>query len=121
MNYNIKATEVVLTDEIRSYLEKKLNTLDKFLQNKEAARADVELEYLPDEAKMYRAEIMLSEPSLKQALRAVATGSTLHEAIDVASGELSSELTRGKKKRLHLLRHNAVKVKEYLRGWRNKI
>ena len=121
MNYNIKVTEVHLTDEIRGYLEKKLAHLDKFVQNVSAARADVELQYLPNEAKMYRAEVMLFEPSLKQPLRVEATGGALYEVIDKAAGELASELTRTKKKKLQNFRHSAVKVKEFLRGWRDSI
>jgi putative sigma-54 modulation protein len=121
MNYNSKGTEVTVTAEVREYLEKKLARLEKFLQNTNAARADIELQYLSAEAKMYRVEIMLYEPSLQSPLRAEARGGTLYEAIDIAAGELFTELTRTKKKRLHNLRHSAVRVKEFLRGWRDKI
>ncbi len=121
MNYNIKGTEVALTDEIRTYLEKKLTHLEKFVHNPSVSRADVELEYLPSEAKMYRAEVTLHEPSLKQPLRAEATGSTLYEAIDKVEGELTSELTRSKKKKLQNFRRSAVKVKDFLRGLRKNI
>lgn len=121
MNYNIKGTEVTISDEIRGYLEKKLTHMEKFVHNVSAARADVELEYLPSEAKMYRAEVMLHEPSLKQPLRTEATGSTLYEAIDIASGELTSELTRSKKKRITNFRQSALRVKDYLRGWRDSV
>ena len=121
MNYNIKGTGVALTDEIRTYLEKKLAHVEKFVQNPSAARADVELEYLPSEAKMYRAEVTVHEPSLKQPLRAEAMGGTLYEAIDKVEGDLASELTRTKKKKLQNFRHSAVRVKEFLRGWRDSI
>ena len=121
MNYNIKGTDVSITDEIRTYLEKKLTHLEKFVHKPELARADVELQYLPSEGKMYRAEVMLIDPSLKQPLRAEATANGLHEAIDKVESELFSELTRSRKKRLQNFRHSAVKVKEFLRGWRNSI
>ena len=121
MNYNIKGTDVSITDEIRTYLEKKLTHLEKFVHKPELARADVELQYLPSEGKMYRAEVMLIDPSLKQPLRAEATANGLHEAIDKVESELFSELTRSRKKRLQKFRHSAVKVKEFLRGWRNSI
>jgi len=112
---------VHITDEIRSYLEKKLTHLEKFLHRADVARADVELQYLASEAKMYRVEVMLHAPSLPTPLRAEAEGSTLHEAIDRVEGELASELSRSKKKKLQNFRHSAVKVKEFLRGWRDKI
>lgn len=121
MNYNIKGTEVGITPELRDYVEKKLASLDKFLTDQEGARADVELEFarLVDGPK-YRAELAVLDPGQKD-MRAEARGTTLHEAIDVAAGDLFVELSRNKKKRLHVFRHSAVKVKEFLRGWRNKI
>jgi hypothetical protein len=45
----------------------------------------------------------------------------LHAAIDTASAEVVQELGRGKKKRIHVLRRSAHRVKEYLRGWRNRV
>jgi putative sigma-54 modulation protein len=120
MNYNLKGTELSITPEIREYLEKRLSSLDKFLTNKEAARADVELEFLPGEERFYRAEVTLHDPGQKSA-RAEARGGALHEAIDLVMGELSGELSRGKKKRLHIFRHSAVRVKEFLRGWRKDV
>jgi ribosomal subunit interface protein len=118
MHYNLKGTGVPVTDELRDYIEKKLSTLDKFVANNSGARTDVEVAYLASEEKQYRAELLLHD---KQQLRTTATGSTLHEAIDSAAGELAEELSRAKKKRLHTFRHNAFKVKEYLRGWRKSI
>jgi len=120
MNYNIKGTEVAITAEAREYLEKKLAHLEKFLQNVDATRADVELQYLPAQAKMYRAEIMLYEPSLHSPLRAEAQGGALYEAIDIAVGELFTELTRTKKKRQHIFRRGALRIKDYVRGFRNR-
>ena len=120
MNYNIKGTEVTVTAEIREYLEKKLAHLEKFLHDINAARADVELQYLVGEAKMYRVEIMLYEPSLKSSLRAEARGGTLYEAMDIVEAELFTELTREKKKKQHIFRRGALRVKEYLRGFRNQ-
>jgi ribosomal subunit interface protein len=118
MNYNIKGTDVPITDELCSYVEKKLATLDKFLSTIEAARADVELQFLVGEAKIFRAELMIRDPGMKAPLRAEARGQTLHEAIDLAIGELFTELTRAKKKRLHLVRRGAARVKDILRGFR---
>ena len=118
MNYNLKGTDVSITDELRSYVEKKGNTVSKFMFDADAARIDVELSYIETEEKQYRAEFTLHD---KKIVRSVAHGSTLHEAIDGAAGELSRELTKDKRKRLHNLRQGAFKVKEFLRGFRTKI
>jgi ribosomal subunit interface protein len=118
MEHNLKGTNLTLTEEIRSYIDKKLGSLDKFIQHKSSARADVELEYRPTEEKTYRAELMLHDRDI---IRAEARGATLHEAIDKAAQELFTELTRRNKKKIRTFRHNAARVKEYLRGWRNKL
>ncbi len=120
MHYNLKGTELSITAEIREYLEKRLSSLDKFLMDKEAARADVELEFLRGEARTYRAEFTIRDPGNKP-LRAEARGGSLHEVIDLAEGELLGELSRSKKKRLHIFRHSALRVKEFLRGWRKDV
>ncbi len=120
MNYNLKGTDLELTSEIRAYLEKKLGSLEKFISDKEAARADVELHFSRGEEKTYRAEIMIHDPRLKAPLRAEARGQSLHEAIDLTVGELSGGLTRAKKKRLHNVRRGAAAVKDMLRGFRDR-
>jgi ribosomal subunit interface protein len=122
VNYNIKGTGVSISDEIRGYLEKKLEHLEKFVRHVDAARIDVELEY--DEVwdgPKYRAELTHHEPGLSQALRADVRGTTLHEAIDLAVGELTHDLTKTKQKKHDIFRRTGTKVKEYLRGWRNKV
>ncbi len=121
MNYNIKGTGVVVSDELRTYVEKKLTILEKFVGERTAPRADVELEYKETGDKKFRAEFTLHDTGLSPMPRAESSASTLHEAIDFCEAELFSELTRDKKKRRHVFRHTAVAVKEYLRGWRSKI
>jgi ribosomal subunit interface protein len=118
MNYNVKGTNVTLTAEIHDYLSKKLSSLDKMTESHPDARVDVELQYLPDEAKMYRTELMLHDGSV---WRVEASGPTLHESIDTSTAELFHELSRTKKKKQHMFRHSAVKVKEFLRGWRKSV
>ncbi len=118
MEHNLKGTGLTLTDEIRSYIDKKLGGLDRLLKHEQSARADVELEYLASEDKTFRAELMLHDGMV---LRAEARGTTLHEAIDKATQELYIELTKVKKKNMRVFRHSAARVKEYLRGWRDKI
>ncbi len=118
MHYNLRGTGVSITPEIRNYLEKRIRPLDKHVKDIDATRIDVELQYRESEAKMYRVELMLHDGAI---YRAEALGEQLYEAIDLAVGELSRVMTQGKKKRLHVLRHTAVKVKEFLRGWRKKV
>ena len=118
MQYNLKGTNIDITPELRAYIEKKLNGLDSLVKDDTAARTDVEVEYLESEEKTYRAELMLHDGFV---LRAVARGQQLYEAIDKAVDELYTELTRAKDKKRSTFRRSAVKVKEYLRGWRKGI
>ncbi len=120
MNYNIKGTEVVITDEIRSHLKKKLNGLDKLVQGAGDPRVDVGLVYKEGESKTYCVEMLLHASGVTEALQAEAEEGNLHEAIDVAVGELTRELTKTKKKRIHMLRHTGARVKDFLRGWRSR-
>lgn len=117
MNYNLKGTAVTITPEIRSHIEKKLSSLDKYFKNPPAARADIEVEFLADEAKQYRAEFTLHGPETKEASRVVMQGSTLYEAIDIAVGEVGRELSESKKKNLKFFRRSAGKVKDMIRGF----
>lgn len=120
MNYNIKGTNLVITPELRSYTEKKLEHTDKFLSNDPTVHADIELEYsqMRDGGK-YRAEFTVSATG--QVYRADEWGDTMHAAIDLASDELVKELSRNKKKKMHVLRQGAGRVKEFLRGFRKSV
>lgn len=119
VNYAIKGTDLAITPEIRSYVEKRLGGMDKFASG--VSRVDVEVAYeaLYDGPK-YRAECMYHEPG-EDLIRTETRGSTLHEAIDTATGELSRAVGARKKKNLRVVRRAAVRVKEYLRGWRNSV
>ena len=120
MNHNIKGTHVEVTPELRSYVEKKLAHADKFLASDSVAHADVELEHAPlRDGDRYRAEFTIEASG--GLYRSEAWGPTLHEAIDSATQQVARELRRSKRKRLHVLRHSAMKVKEFLRGWRNRL
>lgn len=120
LNHNIKGTGLEITPELLAYTEKKLEHAEKFTADDTTAHVDIELEYKElGRSKKYRAEFTLSAKN--NIYRAGEWGETMHEAIDIATAALAHELRRTKKKHLHVLRHSATKVKEYLRGWRRKI
>lgn len=120
MNHNIKGTEVSITPELRSYVEKKLLQAEKFTNGDSTTHVDVELEYSQvRDSNKYRAEFTLSRGA--EVYRAEEWGESLHGAIDGAANVLEKELRRTKRKRLHLVRHSAAKVKDYLRGFRRNV
>ncbi len=117
MNYNLKGTGLALTGEVRSYLDKKLVHTEKFMGTGLPFQLDVELEFIAGAAgPKYRAEYTLARG--KEIIRTQAQGSTLHEAIDIASDELSQKIAKMRDKRRHLFRRGAARIKEYLRGFR---
>ena len=120
MNYNITTKHISLTDEVRRYLEKKLDPLDTFLRSAGNPRIDVDMQYKESEEKTYYVELMLHAPGTMEPLSAKATEATLHDAIDKAATELFREVNKTKKKRVHVLRRTGARVKDFLRGWRNR-
>lgn len=119
MNYNIKGTEISITDEIRSYVEKRLASMDKFLATDSSAHADVECEYQAlRHGDHYRAEFTVVAAGALY--RAEAWGATLHTALDTAGEGVMAELRRDKSKRINVVRRSAWKVKEYIRGFRSR-
>lgn len=119
MNYNVKGTGLQVSEEIRNYIEKRLVHVDVFLKNDKTAHVDVEVEHQTSEGrKKYRAEFTLQ--TMSNVFRAEAVGDTLHEALDIASDELTLELRRSKKKHLRLIRNGAVKFKEFMQGFRDR-
>lgn len=120
LNYNIKGTGLVISDELRSYAEKGLSKAEKFLQGDTTAHADVELEHQEmREGHRNRAEFTLSVHS--QVYRADAWGESMHAAIDLAIDELSAELRRNKKKRIDVVRRGAARAKAFLQGLRSRM
>ena len=117
MNYNIKGTGLAISPELREYTEKKLASADKFLMGDSVAHANVELEFsqLRDGGK-YKAEFTVSASGASY--RAEHWGTSMHEAIDIAIGELLKELRREKQKHIHLVRRGAAKIKDMIRGFR---
>lgn len=119
MNHNIKGTGLSVSDELRSYVEKKLAAGDKLVGQDSTAHADVELEYSQNrDGGKYRAEFNLLVSG--ELYRVDEWGTTMHEAIDLAVAALQQELRRTKKKHLHLVRRGGAAIKDAIRGFRNR-
>lgn len=118
LNYNIMGTGLEINDELRSYAEKRLEQAEKFLQGDSAAHADIELEFAPvRDGHHYRAEFTITASG--GMYRASEWGETMHGAIDLVIEAIVSELRRGKKKRLDIVRRSAARAKDFFRGFRN--
>lgn len=117
MTTNLKASNVSLTAEIRSYLDRRLEGLQKFLpEGKDASVADIELSRT---TKHHTGDVFLAEINIRvggRVFHAVAERPDLYEAIDHMKDEITRELGSFKDKRLSLLKLGGQKIKNLLRG-----
>lgn len=118
----IKGTNIDLTDQIKSYINSQINSLDKFIDATEEDEALFEIEVSKtttnqNTGKIFRTEINLTIHG--QLYRAESTEKELNTSTDVASAEIERQLRRGKNKRIDLFRRGAKKIKNILK-WRSK-
>ena len=112
MKITIKGTNITLSDSIYQYIDKKVNELEKFIQNigeplgKVGAKRQppvecwVEVERTTKHHKsgdIFRAEIQIKLPG-SEGVRTESTKWDLHQAIDEAKDEMQRRLKRHKRK-----------------------
>lgn len=118
MKFNLKATNVTLNDDIRSYLEKRLQSLAKLINIEDpAVIVDVELGRTTkhhQSGDIFFAEINIHHG--KEAFRAVSNRPDLNSAIDDMHDEIARELASRKGKKLSLARRSGQVAKAILKG-----
>jgi len=118
MRINEKGTNMVITGEIKSYLFKKLEHLEKFIDKAdESAMCDVELGKISKHHKngdVFRTEINLHIAGKN--LRAVSEMDELFASIDIAKDEMVRELESLKDKKVSLAKRGGAKIKSILKG-----
>lgn len=115
---NITTPHIELTEDLADYLQKRLDSCDKFLPEQGAMTCDVELARTTEhhqQGDVYYAEVNLSIDGTLH--RATATAESMHAAIDEVKDELQRELRRKKEKDATRFRKGARKVKNMMRGW----
>lgn len=122
MNLNIKTTNISLTPAISEYLEKKLRSLDKFIDiDRDNVYIQAEVGKTTNHHKsgdVFKAEINLRIGGNNY--RAVSEKDDLYAAIDEVKDELSRAVKSGKDKRISLFRKGALRVKNLLRFGKEK-
>lgn len=116
ININLKATGIDMTPALRSYVEDKMRSLDKFIDQKIIAQADVEIgqtTHHHQSGNIFRCEINLTIPG--DLIRAVAQEEDLYAAIDVAKDELLDEVRRRKERKTKSGRRGARMFKDFIR------
>ncbi|HNX10989.1 MAG TPA: ribosome-associated translation inhibitor RaiA [bacterium] len=100
MKIKIKATKIVVTPEIKTYVEEKMNILEKYLGDIKVQNFDIELEKVAGEqhsGSIFRAEANLALPG--DLLRVEKTTKDLNKAIDKVKDHLAQAIKKYKGKR----------------------
>ncbi len=119
MECNFSGIGVDISTEVRSYLDKKLEHVEKFMHTDATYKLDGELRYssgIDDKKQKYHAAFTLVTNGTS--LNAQADGQSAHEAIDIASAELAREVAAYKSKNKSLVRRGALKAKKFLQGFK---
>jgi putative sigma-54 modulation protein len=120
MNTNIKATNIELTDSVRDYVDKRVNSLEKFLNN-DNVQVQVEVAKTTNHHKngeVYKAEMDIRADGKK--FFAVSESEDLYSAIDKVRESMMSELTHKKDRERTLYKRGATSVKKMLKGISNR-
>lgn len=119
METKIKTTgAVVLTEELQSFIEKKVKKLEVFVKKDESAIVEVEVGTTSGGQRtgdVYRGEVHITYAGGDA--YADATKDTLHGAIDKTIGEARRELRKARSKNKTLARRGAAQVKDFFRNF----
>jgi putative sigma-54 modulation protein len=101
MNINIKAKKITLSDEIKDYIQKKMDMLEKYLGDISVIHCDFEVELSvgdQNSGKIYRAEANIDVPG--ELLRVDKAEEDLYKAIDKVKDHLEMVIKKYKGKKL---------------------
>jgi putative sigma-54 modulation protein len=119
MNCTIKATNIDLTDALREYVNKRVDSLSKYVQGeKNEVTAAVEIGTTTrhhHSGEIFRAEIHVRIGG--KTFRSVAEKDDLYAAIDEVREELMREITSDRDRERTLFRRGGQAVKDALRGF----
>jgi len=117
MRITEKGTNMQITEEIKNYLYKKLEHLEKFLDPAdESVLCEVEIGKISKHHKngdVFRTEINLHISG--QNFRAVSEKDELFSSIDIAKDEMARELNSNKDRKISLTKRGGTKVKNLVK------
>ena len=117
MNINIKTTNISLTPSISDYVNKRFESVKKFLQNDPSAICDFEVGKISRHHKsgdVFRAEAHIV--AAHRDIYADSEQSDLYAAIDLVRDEVMHRLTSDKGKRLSSIRRGGTAIKNMIKG-----
>ena len=117
MNIKIRSANFELTEAISDYVNKKVSTLQKFLNTNDQILCEVEIGRTTSHHKsgdVFKAEINIDIPGGKQ-VYVIAEERDLYAAIDVARDEAERSIVSRKNKYHTLFRKGAASIKELIK------
>lgn len=99
MQINIKATKIDLTDAVKSYVQEKVDMLEKYLGDTRAVNCDMEVGLISNhhnKGEIFRAELNLQLPG--EVLRVEKTEPDLYKAIDKVKDHMVRSIDKYKKR-----------------------
>lgn len=117
MNIKLHSKNFEITPAIEDYVTKKISSLEKFLDVKDAVICEVEVGKTTEHHKsgdIYRAEINLIEPGSNQ-VYVVAEEADLYAAIDIVRDEAERTIVSRKNKKNTLFKRGGAAVKNFLK------
>lgn len=101
MNVNLKATKLELTDDLKNYIQVKMDMLEKYLGEVKVINCDFEVGLAvggQHSGKIYRAEVNLEVP--QDLLRVEKTEKDIFKAVDKVKDHLQRSIKRYKEIRM---------------------
>jgi len=115
-NFDVKLTGIEMTEAIRSYLDKRLEKIDKFIGDDPSAKGQVEIGKTTqgqNKGEIFKAEINLHIAG--KSLRTVEEDSDLYSAIDKTQEEMIRSLKSYKGKQRSMMRRGGYQIKKLLK------
>jgi putative sigma-54 modulation protein len=117
MNINIKGTNLDLTPEIKEYVLKRINSLEKFFKGRDSDSINVLFEVAKKGGQksgdIYHADCLIE--SMGEKFYASTDKSDIFEAVDEIKDILFREISRSKNKKWDVFYKGARKVKEIMK------
>jgi ribosomal subunit interface protein len=96
MNIRIKATNTTLTEAVKSYIEKKLQSLDTFIRPEEKVLVELQVDSKNKSGQRYRTEVDIQP----HGHYAEARGSDPYESIDLVVPKIKEQVLKEKDKKI---------------------
>lgn len=116
MKINIKATNIGLSDSVRDYAEKKIRSLEKFLNSENEILANIEIGKSTKHHKsgdIFRAEAHIKSDGKE--FYSVSEKEDLYIAIDDVKEEISREINSKRKKAISMIRRGGAHIKYFMK------